>query len=289
MRASVVARTSVREKVRHDLRTLSANTGFPTGLAVLDGVDVSYVLCVRHTEPRGGEPDVEPGCKPGWRVPAYCTAAGKLLLAHQSEQSVEPVIADANLAPRGPRTTTSNAKLLKELQRVRDQGYAVDNQERASGLVAVAAPVRDAKGTVVAAVDISASVTRKTARELVDVFEPYLVLVADRVSARLGYDAGLIEDVGDPELLPEPWVAPTKADLGKAIRELRRAHRKSMLDLALDAGLHPTTLSPIEREKRAPEWGTLCALADALNITVADVVCHAEQIARVRHRLAESL
>jgi DNA-binding XRE family transcriptional regulator len=56
-----------------------------------------------------------------------------------------------------------------------------------------------------------------------------------------------------------------------------------MLDLANAADIHPTTLGPIEREKRAPKWHTLCLIATGMNLTVADIVRHAEEVAQMRN------
>jgi transcriptional regulator with XRE-family HTH domain len=60
-------------------------------------------------------------------------------------------------------------------------------------------------------------------------------------------------------------------DLGQAVRRLRRAHRLTIEDLAAAAGMHPTYLSGIERGTRNPTWSKLCGLADALDVSVADL------------------
>lgn len=76
-----------------------------------------------------------------------------------------------------------------------------------------------------------------------------------------------------------PLLAPSRADLGKAIRELRLERGMTMQDLTFAADLHSTTLSPIELGKRAPMWETLCSLAAAMEIRVLDVVQRAELVA----------
>jgi transcriptional regulator with XRE-family HTH domain len=70
--------------------------------------------------------------------------------------------------------------------------------------------------------------------------------------------------------------APTNAALGRAIRRLRKARGLTIETLALDAGLHPTYLSGIERGVRNPTWSKLCALAEALGVPVSTVVSEAE-------------
>lgn len=80
----------------------------------------------------------------------------------------------------------------------------------------------------------------------------------------------------------EPRKAPSKGDLGTAIRELRTARGLSIEALALAADMHTTYLSGIEREIRNPSWEKLCSLADALDAPIAELTRHAEQIARTR-------
>lgn len=80
-------------------------------------------------------------------------------------------------------------------------------------------------------------------------------------------------------------IAPSKADLGKAIRGLRMERGMTMWDLAYVADLRPTTLFPIELEKRAPMWEALCSLAVGLEVQVSDVVRHTEHVARARRIL----
>lgn len=71
------------------------------------------------------------------------------------------------------------------------------------------------------------------------------------------------------------------ADLGQAIRRLRRAHRVTIDDLAAAARMHPTYLSGIERGLRNPTWSKLCGLADALDVPVSTLAGEAEQEAAV--------
>jgi transcriptional regulator with XRE-family HTH domain len=71
------------------------------------------------------------------------------------------------------------------------------------------------------------------------------------------------------------------ADLGQAIRRLRRAHRVTIDDLSAAAGMHPTYLSEIERGLRNPTWSKLCGLADALEVPISTLAGEAEQEAVV--------
>ena len=84
--------------------------------------------------------------------------------------------------------------------------------------------------------------------------------------------------------------APTNADLGHAIRRLRRARRMTIEGLAHAADMHPTYLSGIERGLRNPTWSKLIALAGALNVPIAEIARDSEAQAQlaVRMRLVRS-
>jgi transcriptional regulator with XRE-family HTH domain len=71
------------------------------------------------------------------------------------------------------------------------------------------------------------------------------------------------------------------ADLGRAVRRLRKTGDLNIEDLALAADMHPTYLSGIERGRRNPTWRKLCGLADALEISVADLAAQAEEEAAI--------
>jgi transcriptional regulator with XRE-family HTH domain len=73
----------------------------------------------------------------------------------------------------------------------------------------------------------------------------------------------------------------TGADLGRAVRRLRKAQRLRIEDLAFAAEMHPTYLSGIERGRRNPTWRKLCELADALGVPVSTLAAEAEEEAVV--------
>ena len=78
---------------------------------------------------------------------------------------------------------------------------------------------------------------------------------------------------------------PTNAELGRAIRRLRRARRMTIEGLAHAADMHPTYLSGIERGLRNPTWSKLTALAGALDVPVAEIVRDSEAEAQLAQRM----
>jgi IclR family pca regulon transcriptional regulator len=124
---------------------------------------------------------------PGLRLPAYCTAMGKLLLANLPEPEQRGLLAAAKLAKRARNTITSKKALREELEQIGAAGFACGDQELAAGVVAVAVPVRNEAREVLAAVGMSVDSALILLDELAEELGPHLRAGADRISARLGY------------------------------------------------------------------------------------------------------
>jgi DNA-binding IclR family transcriptional regulator len=116
-------------------------------ITLLDGAEVVYVDKIDSAHPLRTHSPI------GGRAPAVCVATGKALLAFQNDEVVNTVAAHLKRYTR--RTITSRSALLKDLQKVRRQGYAVNNCEWREDICSVGAPIFDAQHRVVAAVGIS--------------------------------------------------------------------------------------------------------------------------------------
>ncbi|MGH2903118.1 MAG: IclR family transcriptional regulator [Solirubrobacteraceae bacterium] len=182
---SALNSTGLREHAHPYLEELSRRTSYTTSLAVLDGVEVLYVDRVRSF--RRGQSKIDLNLHAGSRLPAYCTALGKLLLANLPEGEHDERIAEVKLTKRGPNTITSKQALRDELGEIREESFAVNDEELAPEVYAVAAPVRNEAREVAAAVNLAAPTSMISLGELVDALGPHLVSTADRISARLGY------------------------------------------------------------------------------------------------------
>jgi IclR family transcriptional regulator, pca regulon regulatory protein len=182
---SALNSTGLREHAHPYLEELRQRTSYTTSLGVLDGTDVLYVDRVRSF--RRGQGKIDLDLHTGSRLPAYCTSMGKLLLANLPEPEQRDLIAEMKLTKRGPNTITSKKALREELEDIQSEGFAVDDQELAAELYAIAAPVRNEARDVVAAVNLAAHASMISLEELVDALGPHLISTADRISARLGY------------------------------------------------------------------------------------------------------
>jgi len=122
----------------------------------------------------------------GWvgrTVPAYCSAAGRALLADHDATALRRLLRDVELIPRGPNTVTSLEQLEARMRAAAERGYAIAEEELEPGLVAVAAPVRRFDRRIVAAVNISGPSFRFGAR--LPQAGAAVVLAADELSAAL--------------------------------------------------------------------------------------------------------
>lgn len=127
---------------------LVGTTRLSAHLAVRDGLELVYMVKLRHVPDRTR-------AQAGDRNALHATALGKVLLAYAPAEVVDAVVR-AGLARYTPYTVRTAEQLRGQLQRVRDCGFAHDREERTLGLVSVAAPVRDHRGQVVAALSLLA-------------------------------------------------------------------------------------------------------------------------------------
>ncbi|HKX40580.1 MAG TPA: IclR family transcriptional regulator C-terminal domain-containing protein [Burkholderiaceae bacterium] len=139
-----------------------------SSVAVLDGDDIVYIC--RSAETR----IMSINLLVGTRLPAYCTSMGQVLLAQLPPDALEAYLARVALVARTDRTVTSATKLRKLLKAVRDAGHALLDQELEVGLRSIAVPVRDARGSVVAAMNVSTHAARVSLDEMRRRFLPVL-------------------------------------------------------------------------------------------------------------------
>jgi IclR family acetate operon transcriptional repressor len=131
------------------LRELVALSGETANLAALERDRAIYVAQAQSSRM------VRMFTELGNRVPLHNTGCGKVLLAYQPDDVIRSIIAAAGLPARTQKTITDLDSLLAELQRIRQRGYAIDDEEEEEGVRCLAVPVRDPAGQVVAAMSIS--------------------------------------------------------------------------------------------------------------------------------------
>lgn len=144
-------------------------------LAVLDNYEVMYVA--RSDAPRV----LSLAMNTGSRMPAHCTALGRVLLAGLSAAQLDRYFSAVTLSSYTPRTITSEHKLRDILFEVRQRGFAVVDEEMEIGLRSIAVPVRGASGATVAALGIGAQVARISRDAIEDQFLHVLLNVSNEI------------------------------------------------------------------------------------------------------------
>lgn len=167
------------------LQRLADETGHTVNMAILDGTDIVYIERCRSSQQ--GQRAIDLNLHVGSRLPAYCTSMGKVLLADMDPARREALLDRIELAPLGPNTLTDRAALRAELERVRGEGIAVNNEELAFGLRSIAAPVRGQSGNVVAAINLAVHRSWVSIEDLVTRLSPPLRRTAETISHRIGY------------------------------------------------------------------------------------------------------
>lgn len=144
----------IRQVAYTSLQELRQQWNETVNLAVLDGRDVVYVERLLGTQALGIHSKV------GWRAPAHSTALGKAILSCLPTAEVKAFIHRYGLPPVTAKTITDPEQFLAELDKVREQGFAVDDEENEIGGRCVAVPIFDHTGKPVAAVSVSAPTVR---------------------------------------------------------------------------------------------------------------------------------
>lgn len=123
----------------------------------------------------------------GHSFPPHVSSVGKVLLADLTEDKVRRLLGEGPLEALTEKTKTSIADLLKELEMVRQVGYAMNDEESTTGLRAVGAPVRDMRGRVVAALSVIGP-TMRVSDDRLSMEWPHLVVsTAEAISRALGH------------------------------------------------------------------------------------------------------
>jgi len=145
---SFLMHSDLRNESQTILNELAEKTGETIHLAVPSGTEVVYIAKVESKHALGMSSHI------GARLPMYCTALGKAILAFGNNAHFQAVIAEP-LPVRTPNSIVSAQTLKAELALTRARGYAIDNEENESGIRCVGAPILDYTATPIAAISIS--------------------------------------------------------------------------------------------------------------------------------------
>lgn len=197
-----VASSNIWELTRHHLQALVEETQESCSIAQLDGSDIVYTS--RVAVPKL----VTLSVTIGTRFPAVVTSLGKVLLAALEPEELDHTLALPSRSGITPASVPDREELDSALQEVRTRQWALTDQQLATAVRSVAAPIRDGNGVVVAAVNVNAHAMETSVETLIEDYLPKLLRTASAISA----DWALWDS------RPSNVVAPRRTPVGEVFR-----------------------------------------------------------------------
>lgn len=176
---SVLSKIDTWDIAKPFFERLSEEIEESVAATVLDGTDVVYVSCVQFHRV------ISVGVTVGNRLPAYCTATGRVLLADQPPEIWDGLLQSIKLEPRTQHSVTSKSAFKKVLKKVREDGYALVDQELEIGLLSIAIPLKTLSGKTIGAVNVGVPTVRATPEHMINEVLPKLLETGDRIARAL--------------------------------------------------------------------------------------------------------
>jgi len=176
----VIHRMDLRREALPYMKQLVEQWDETCDLSVFDRGSVLYIEVLR------GSRALTVAAAVGQRLPAYCTASGKLFLAHLPPDELDAIL-NQPLTTYTKHTVISPDEIRKELEVIRKQEYAIDREGFEVGVCAVAAPIYSRKGSVIAVIGSPSPTTRMMPERVAEMAVSFRE-AARGISRRMGYD-----------------------------------------------------------------------------------------------------
>lgn len=162
------------------MRRLAGQLWQTVHLAIRDGTEIVYIEKVDSLQSLRMYSHI------GKRIPAYCSALGKVLLSGIDRDVLLKTVSGIEMTARTPNTITNRDELIRQVDMVRSVGWASDNEENEEGIRCIAAPIYDFTGKIIAAMSVSG------AKDIIspdrdEMIGGMAVDTAREISARMGY------------------------------------------------------------------------------------------------------
>jgi DNA-binding IclR family transcriptional regulator len=177
---NILERNNIRSAALHEMKKLSELYGDTVNLGVLLDGEILYLEIIESTHALRMTDSV------GSKSPVHATAMGKAIAAYLQQQELDELLTKRKMESFTSRTITTPEHFKKELEWVRRNGYAVDDQEIVEGARCVAAPVFGMFGKVYGAISLSGPMHRYTPEKLPEI-AGHVMAAAASASQRLGY------------------------------------------------------------------------------------------------------
>jgi IclR family KDG regulon transcriptional repressor len=171
----------LKRVARPYMQETSDAIGEVVGLGALSGAEIILVEIIKIDQL------LNINMNTGAIIPPHATATGKSILAFLDESRAEEILQHSRMTKFTPHTITSTQTFFKQLKNIRELGYSLAIDENAHGFSAIASPVRNSSGDVIAAVTIMVPSARMSKERLQSSFSKKVIQCSDKISAALGY------------------------------------------------------------------------------------------------------
>jgi IclR family pca regulon transcriptional regulator len=176
---SFISGLAWQEVAKYYLETLFKEVQETVNLSILEGSEIIYLIRIRK---RKYLPfDIQTGTK----LPVYCTAMGKSLMAMGPPEIIKPILKTLEFKPLTARTITNLDKFNEDLNKVRTKGFAINDEELSIGNRALAAPIMNQHGYAVAAINIAVPTTEYSRSQMEKILAPQVMRTAREISEAL--------------------------------------------------------------------------------------------------------
>lgn len=148
-----------------------------SSMSVLDGSEIVYVARVPTTR------IMTIALALGSRLPVYPTSMGRVLMSGESDQAIDEYISKTRFERLTSHTITTETGFREVVAQAREDGYALVDQELEEGVRSIAAPIKNSRGDVIAAMNVSCHAARVSVDRMRDEFKPRLLAAASEISA----------------------------------------------------------------------------------------------------------
>lgn len=182
---NVVEKLGLRRQAQPFLEELLTKTHETVNLAIRDE---KYILYIDKIE---SPATIKVDLSIGKKLPIYCTGLGKAMLAFMEKAEVERLLINETFYPYTEKTVKDFPQLLEQLSEIRKQGYSIDDEEYVEGLKCIAAPIKNYRQEVVAAISIAVPKYRYEEREESIGYPQLVKSIAEGFSKKLGCNVQL--------------------------------------------------------------------------------------------------
>lgn len=175
----ILRKFDIRDIAHKDLVDLMAKTGQTVHLIIKDGFEGVYLDKVE------GINSIPMVSKIGMRAPFHSTSAGKAILAYLPEKEFEEYLRTVKLTKRTEKTITDAGQLRKEISKIKQRGYAIDDEESEIGIRCIGAAILNHECYPIAAVSISGAVS-VLLDDTIENFSKKVIECAEKISKKLG-------------------------------------------------------------------------------------------------------